>query len=473
MGLTSTLKPPSQERPSTDQASISGNAPPVLTTGIRSVVVAMGFATTVAMWAIGYACMTQPGLVLGEALFAMELAALAFGGYVAGRVLGSVRAGTWVGVVSATVNLLIVGSLFRRGEDGSIIVSAITWIVGLYLVSIVLCTLGAVFGSRAATAKQLPMATGLFSIIAAITVFLLLITGGLVTGLEAGLAVPDWPNSFGHNMLLYPLSEMTGGVYYEHAHRLYGMLVGLTALSLLVMVFIHDRRIWLRTLVIVVFLMVCAQGVMGGLRVTGEFTMSQENTAPSLTLAIVHGVFGQIVFAGFCWLAVASIRTWRNVSSPAESSHGEANRFCTIALVVALFIQLLLGAFYRHLQVPATAETPAHHPMWALVGHLSFSVVVVLLSVYAGVRMLKFPSNPLERTLGQAVIVLVAFQFLLGIAAFTAVILRPESVIPTWELISTSAHQANGALLLGTAVALAALVHHSQTSARDPQSKLA
>ena len=43
------------------------------------------------------------------------------------------------------------------------------------------------------------------------TVFILLVTGGLVTGLESGLAVPDWPNSFGHNMLLYPISEMKGG----------------------------------------------------------------------------------------------------------------------------------------------------------------------------------------------------------------------------------------------------------------------
>ena len=62
--------------------------------------------------------------------------------------------------------------------------------------------------------------------------FLLVVAGGLVTSNEAGLAVVDWPNSFGYNMFLYPLAKMTGGIYYEHAHRLYGSLVGLTTIVL-------------------------------------------------------------------------------------------------------------------------------------------------------------------------------------------------------------------------------------------------
>jgi cytochrome c oxidase assembly protein subunit 15 len=69
-----------------------------------------------------------------------------------------------------------------------------------------------------------------------------LITGGLVTGLKAGLAVPDWPTSYGHNMLLYPLAEMSGGKYVEHAHRLYGMLVGVTAITVAVSLFFFDQR---------------------------------------------------------------------------------------------------------------------------------------------------------------------------------------------------------------------------------------
>ena len=421
-------------------------------------ITALGFGTTVAMWAIGYVCMTSPGLVIGEILFAAELVTLVIGGYVTGRILRSVRSGVFVGLTSAIVNLLIVGSLMRRGEDGSIFTSALIWVGGLFGTSILLCALGAAFGKRAPQFQKLPNATGLFSAIAATTVFLLLITGGLVTGLEEGLAVPDWPNSFGHNMLLYPLAEMSGGVYYEHAHRLYGMLVGLTTLTLMITIYLQDSRVWIRGLVSAIFIMVCIQGLMGGLRVTGEFTMSQENTRPSVVFAIMHGVFGQVVFASFCWLAVGSSNAWKNSQHSIGMEPGSRDRFITKLLVTALIIQLILGALYRHLQIPATETTPTYHPMLPLIGHMSFSVVVLLITIYTGARMSRRDSTPMVKFFGQSILLLVSFQFLLGIVAFIAILMRVNETIPMWELISTSSHQANGALLLGVSVALAALV---------------
>jgi len=54
--------------------------------------------------------------------------------------------------------------------------------------------------------------------------------GGLVTGFDAGFSVPDWPSTYRMNMFLYPLRRMTGGIYYEHTHRLFGTLVGLSAI---------------------------------------------------------------------------------------------------------------------------------------------------------------------------------------------------------------------------------------------------
>jgi len=47
--------------------------------------------------------------------------------------------------------------------------------------------------------------------------FPLLFIGGLVTSKGAGLAVPDWPTTFGHNMFLYPWSKMIGNIFYEHS----------------------------------------------------------------------------------------------------------------------------------------------------------------------------------------------------------------------------------------------------------------
>jgi cytochrome c oxidase assembly protein subunit 15 len=63
--------------------------------------------------------------------------------------------------------------------------------------------------------------TSAFAWVTATATFFLLAIGGIVTAQEAGLAVVDWPNSFGYNMFLYPLSRMTGGIYFEHAHRLF------------------------------------------------------------------------------------------------------------------------------------------------------------------------------------------------------------------------------------------------------------
>lgn len=426
----------------------------------RSLALGIGFGMATVMWAIGYVAFMQPGLVLGELVFAAELLVLVGGGVWAGRLLGSIRAGVGAGLVSGLVNLLIVGSLVRAGDAGSLL----AWVVGLFAVSAALGGVGAAIGRRWFHEDRLGATspTGLFSLVAAATVFVLIVTGGLVTGMEAGLAVPDWPNSFGHNMLLYPLSEMTGGIFYEHAHRLYGMLVGLTAITLLVMVFIHDRRGWVRALATLIFLMVCIQGLMGGLRVTGHLTTSQTDVRPSTILAIAHGMFGQFTFAAFVLLAIVSSRRWRGAERPIASPFARLDRTWTSLLVGALVLQLFLGACYRHFATPPLDGAPKPvPPAWAMHGHLTFSVVVLIVALVAGLRAKtrREQGVPMVPTLGRTVNALVGIQMTLGIVAFVTTLLRKTTSIPIWELVPTSAHQANGALLLAAATALLAAVH--------------
>src|SRR5258705_8661258 len=97
--------------------------------------------------------------------------------------------------------------------------------------------------------------------------FPLLFIGGLVTGKGAGLAVPDWPTSFGYNMFLYPWSKMVGNIFYEHSHRLVASCVGLLTIALAVALWFGERRTWLRWLGVTALLVVIAQGILGGLRV--------------------------------------------------------------------------------------------------------------------------------------------------------------------------------------------------------------
>jgi heme a synthase len=428
---------------------------------VRTMHLALGFAATVAMWALGYVAMMQPGLVAGEALFVMMLGVLFAAGYVAGRFGGPETRPLAVGVVSAIANLLVLGAFLRDEQHGSR-VTPVIYAIGMMASSALLAWCGGLLGRRAAASetRRLPPATALFALVAAVTVFLLLITGGLVTSFESGLAVPDWPNSFGHNMLLYPVSEMKGGIFYEHAHRLYGMLVGTTALVLVVVVW-RDREMggsqrWLRGLAVATLLAVCLQGYLGGTRVTGDLTLSAEaaDLAPSLGRAIVHGVFGQLVFTAFLLIAAATSNAWREARAIREPA-AQTDRGFAMLLPAAFLVQLILGALYRHLQPPGGVGAEGH-PMWAILSHITGAVVVTALVAAAAGRAWGHSYHPVLRRLGIFLLYGVGAQLVLGVVALAAVWSRVGETIPLWEVIFVTSHQITGAALLGGSLLLAA-----------------
>ena len=227
-----------------------------------------------------------------------------------------------------------------------------------------------------------------------------------MTGLEAGLAVPDWPNSFGHNMLLYPVSQMKGGVYYEHAHRLFGMLVGLNAFTLAALCWRHEPRRWVRWLAFAVLAMVCVQGLLGGLRVTGRLTLDQDPSLlkPSTAIAIAHGVFGQIVFATVAVIAAVTSGAWLRSGAPITGTAAAGTRVLAMIAPFVLLGQLFLGAAYRHLQIPPTEAGKAiTHPTWAMHGHLGFSIVALIVIILTASRLSGVArAVPSARLLGRA-----------------------------------------------------------------------
>src|SRR5438034_6780032 len=105
------------------------------------------------------------------------------------------------------------------------------------------------------------------AVILACATFPLLFIGGLVPSKGAGLAVPDWPTSFGYNMFLYPWSKMVGNIFYEHSHRLVASFVGLLTIGLALALWLREPRPWLRRLGFAAFALVILQGVLGCLRV--------------------------------------------------------------------------------------------------------------------------------------------------------------------------------------------------------------
>jgi cytochrome c oxidase assembly protein subunit 15 len=298
--------------------------------------------------------------------------------------------------------------------------------------------------------------TAMLTKVAVVAVSLKVKAGGLVTSKEAGLAVVDWPNTFGSNMFLYPISRMTGGIYYEHAHRLFGALVGLTTIAVAVRLWRVEARPWVRALAAAAVVAVVVQGLLGGLRVTGRLTLSTspEDMAPSIGLAIVHGVLGQLFLALMVVLAAATSRRWRTAPERQPEARAASDRTLQAVLVAALLVQLMLGAIQRHLAQ-------------GLVVHISLAAVVTILVIAAGARAwgLFHGVWPIQR-LGQLLMSLVGVQVALGIAALAVTQGRAIVGHPTTlEVTIATAHQAAGAGLLALAVLLAAWTRRLYRSA--------
>ena len=167
--------------------------------------------------------------------------------------------------------------------------------------------------------------------------FPLLFIGGLVTSLGAGLAVPDWPTTFGYNMFLYPWSKMIGGIFYEHSHRLVASSVGLLTIALALTLWFYEKRQWLRWLGVAALCLVILQGVLGGLRVV----LLQH------TLAILHACLAQAFFALTVSLALFTATEWRAPAKATIADGGRLSRLATITTAL-IYLQIVFGALLRH-----------------------------------------------------------------------------------------------------------------------------
>lgn len=163
--------------------------------------------------------------------------------------------------------------------------------------------------------------------------------GGLVTSHGAGLAVPDWPNTFGYNMFLFPISKWVGGIFYEHLHRLWASGVGLLTIVLAVGLAWTDSRAWMRRLGWTALVLVIVQGVLGGLRVT----MLKDE------IGIVHACLAQAFFVLIGVLTLATSRWWQETAETISPRSISVNwRWLVLGITAVVYLQLALGARMRH-----------------------------------------------------------------------------------------------------------------------------
>jgi heme a synthase len=161
----------------------------------------------------------------------------------------------------------------------------------------------------------------------------------MVTSKNVGLAVPDWPTTFGYNMFLFPVSRWVGGILFEHTHRLMGSLVGFLTIVLALWLWLIDDRKWVRNLGVIALGGVILQGILGGLRVT----MMKDQ------IGIFHACVAQAFLGLLVVIALVTTKFWRALANqPTDLRKFAALKPFALAITVAIYAQLALGATMRH-----------------------------------------------------------------------------------------------------------------------------
>jgi len=293
-----------------------------------------------------------------------------------------------------------------------------------------------------------------FTLLTAVTTFLLIFVGGLVTSHEAGLSVPDWPNTYGEFMITFPPSKWVGNILYEHGHRLMATLVGFFITVQAIWLTIIEKRKWVKTLGWVALLGVIAQGMLGGMTVL--FYLPTE-------VSTAHASLAQTVFCLTLALAMVTSTRWNTSVVKQLELPGLSLRTLAPVTVAVIFIQLVLGGIMRHTQGAGLAipTFPTHfgtfipefssfgivinftHRMWALVvTGFVITTVTIVLKKYKNIAELRRPAY--------LIITLLLTQLTLG--ALT--IITHKAVTPT------TLHVSCGAGLLGAMVFLTIRARH-------------
>jgi cytochrome c oxidase assembly protein subunit 15 len=305
------------------------------------------------------------------------------------------------------------------------------------------------------------------ALLTAVATFPLIFMGGLVTSHGAGMSVPDWPNSYGYNMFLFPPRLWVGGILYEHTHRLMGTVVGMLSIGLTIAAWKWESRRWVRWVATGVLGAVIFQGVLGGLRVVWV----------QLDLAIVHACFAQAFFCFAAFTAIVTSKWWIDGPEPLHPRGKWLIRLAA-ACVVAIYAQLIVGATMRHydagLAIPdlpwaygklvpptdaaglksinaARAWESGLKPVslaqvWLHFGHRLGAVIVSALVTGLVVTVLARKDRPRKLIVPAVLLaVLLVTQLVLGV--LTVLYRKPADV--------ASAHVAVGALVLVTTFVLA------------------
>jgi cytochrome c oxidase assembly protein subunit 15 len=249
-------------------------------------------------------------------------------------------------------------------------------------------------------------------LVAASTLFLIF-AGAMVTSTESGLAVPDWPNTYGWNMFAFPLSKMVGGIFYEHGHRLIASAVGFLTIIQAVWLQRREPKRFVRKLGWLSLAAVVVQGVLGGITVL--FLLP---TAISVSHAALAEIF-------FCLNVAIAFFTSQWYEQLRTVERGDAPVRMAWIVTAIVYAQILAGAVMRHLGAGlAIPDFPRSFGRWipafaskeivAAFTHRAGGMIVAIAVIALAVRLFRFEREHPLRFLANLLVVVVAAQVLLG-----------------------------------------------------------
>jgi cytochrome c oxidase assembly protein subunit 15 len=292
-----------------------------------------------------------------------------------------------------------------------------------------------------------------FALLTATATFFLVIAGGLVTSTGSGLAVPDWPLSYG--MYLPP---MVGGIFYEHGHRMVAGVVGLLTFGLAAWLWFGESRRWVRVMGLAAVAAVIAQAALGGITVL--FLLPTP-------ISVGHAGLAMAFFALVSSIALVTGPGWSSVQPQTPAAARPTLPRYALITAAAVYVQILLGAAVRHTGSGlACPDFPLCNgqlfPPLTSVGiglqllHRLGAAVVFVSVIWVVWRVRSEHSRVAELQMpALAALCLLVLQVLLGaLSVWTGLAVTP-----------TTTHVAVGALLWVTMVVLTLRLYHRFPSA--------
>jgi heme a synthase len=265
----------------------------------------------------------------------------------------------------------------------------------------------------------------------AFSTFLLLIAGALVTSNDAGLSVPDWPTSFG-SFRITPPTGWVGGVKFEHGHRLIAGTVALLTFGLALALWRWEERRWVRRLGALAVVAVIAQAVLGGITVLFYLPVD---------VSVAHASLAQLFFCITVSLALFTRPEWRWDAPKMDDPSTPSLRQLATWTTVLIFVQLMLGAAFRH---HGFGIVP-HVVVAALVTGGVIWLLVRVLRDFRGVKALERSTIFLTG--------LLLAQVFLGIASYVVLVAHRGDGQPLPPVVDlTTTHVVVGALVLAASL---------------------